>query len=288
MKKIILLNAGSRTRNAFAQGVTKSELITLRSKEMIAHMSSNHVVFLNKGVPVDFTDAYVFTRLRASDAHFCGILYEHFEANRIKASDPINASFKASEEKISEMPRLVRANIPIPDTIIAREESYALNKQYILEHISFPLVYKTDGSQGKNVHKVNSLDALEALIGTKDPHELFILQELIPNTFDTRTLVAYGTILGSIKRSAKDGNFHNNVAQGGVVENYELTSEEKQIAINACAVCKIDFGGVDIIHTHDGPVVLEVNKSPQIKGFEKIHGENSVFSTIARFIEERR
>lgn len=287
MKKIILLNGGSRTRRAFNEGIKEAVLLPLRTKEMMIHTKADlDVVFIHRNTPIDFTDSFVFTRLRANDAHFCGILYEHLQFHHIPASDPINLSFKLSEEKISQMPRLARGNIQIPVTIIAREESYEVNKEYIKNNISFPLVYKTDGSQGNAVFKIHTQEELDEKIKNKKKHELFLLQELIPNTFDTRTIVAFGQVLGSIKRSAQNGNFLNNVAQGALVSAYELTETEKSIALQASKINDIDFGGVDIIHTERGPMVLEVNKAPQIAGFEKIHGENFVFKTIAKILEK--
>ena len=168
MKKIILLNGGSKTRKAFRSGVSTSELVCHHSKKMILHIDgTNELSFVIDNVAIDFTDSYVFTRLRATDAHFCGILYEHLQAIGIPASDPINLSYKASEEKISQMGRLARAGVPVPETIIAREESYSANKEYILEHISFPLVYKTDGSRGTAVLKINSKEELEQKLKMK-------------------------------------------------------------------------------------------------------------------------
>lgn len=286
-KKILILNAGTQTRKAFASGLSLVSLERHRTKQMMLHIKKDlSLSFLQKNEEVDFTNAEVFTRLRANDAHFCGILYEHFESIGIRASDPINGSFEHSEEKIAQMPRLARAGVKIPETIIAREESFESNKEYILSHITFPLVYKTDGSQGRAVFKIESLEKLQEMIATKKRHELFLLQELIPNTFDTRTLVAYGTILGSIKRTAQKGVFQNNVAQGASVDMFTLSPEEQKIALDAVDACKMDFGGVDIIHTDQGPVVLEVNKSPQIGGFEKVHGKHYVFKTIAELIEK--
>lgn len=286
MKKIILLNAGSATRRSFKAGITHATLEPYKSKEIILHIKNDlSLSFITSNTSIDFENAYVFTRLRATDTHFCGILYEHLNALKIPASDPITLSYKMSEEKIAQMGRLARAGVQIPETIIAREESYEANKAYIVEKIQFPLVYKTDGSRGKNVFKIDSQEELDKKIASKKPRELFLLQQLIPNTFDTRTLVAYGKILGSIKRTAAKGVFHNNVAMGATVEKYELSNEEKEVVLRATRACLLDFGGVDIIHTKQGPIVLEVNKSPQVKGFESIHGKDTVFSHIAQTIE---
>ena len=286
MKKIILLNAGTRTRRSFASGLTHLPLEQYKTKELILHIRGHKdITILHKGEAISFEESYVFTRLRATDSLFCGILYEHLRDIGVKASDPINLSFRMSEEKIAQMARLARAGIPVPQTIIAREESYMANKDYILSQLQFPLVYKTDGSQGRNVHKIDTQEELEAVIAQKKPTELFLLQSLIPNTFDTRTLVAYGKVLGTIRRTAKEGVFLNNVSQGASVDAYTLTGEEIAIAVSATLVNNIDFGGVDIIHTTEGPLVLEVNKSPQINGFEKVYGKDCVFRHIAEVIE---
>jgi RimK family alpha-L-glutamate ligase len=288
MKKIILLNAGTKTRESFSSGVCESvPLECYKTKETILHISSDlRISFLHSQKEIDFTNSYVFTRVRSHDELFTGIIYEHLKANNIKASDAINISFKDSGEKIAQMPRLARANIQIPNTIIAREESYQTNKQYILDNITFPLVYKTDGNKGEAVFKVDTLEELENHISQKKPKVLFLLQELIPNTFDTRTLVAYKNILGTIKRTADDGAFLNNVSQGGIADTYTLTKEEGEVAIKATEAVGQDFGGVDIIHTPNGPIVLEVNKAPQISGFESIHGEQTVFKQIAQLIQK--
>lgn len=288
MKRILLLNGGPKTQRAFEMGVENTNVETRRSKEIILHIKKNltqSYINRNEEIVLD-TDMYVFTRLNATDSHFCGILYEHLVANGIKASDPINLSFKMAEEKIAQMPRLARAGIQIPETIIAREESYEANKEYILQNISFPCVFKTDGKKGDAVFKIDSPEELEEKIASKRTHELFLIQEFIPNTFDTRTLIAYGKVLGTIKRTAQAGNFYNNVSKGASVEMYTLTEAESDVALRSTKACKLDFGGVDIIHTQNGPVVLEVNKSPQIKGFESIYGKRFVFKEIAKIIEK--
>lgn len=288
MSKIFLFNAGTRTRRAFALGMQTSTLHNIKTKTIVAHLKNKlPVAFIDDNTELNFRDSYIFTRLRANDAHFCGILYEHFDALGIPASDPISLSYPHAEEKIAQMARFVRAGINIPETIIAREEGFVKNWDYINSVISYPLVYKLDGSQGNQVFLVQNQTELETLLNQKPVHQRFILQEYIENTFDTRTLVAYGKVLGSIKRSAKPGQFHNNVAKGGLVERYTLTKEEEKLAIQATITAKLDFGGVDIIHTVNGPLILEVNKSPQIAGFERIFGENSVFKSIAEIIEAR-
>ncbi len=286
IKKYILLNMGSETRRAFMEGIPNGVFESYRSKETLLHIGrEGTVTFLYKNVPIDFTDSYVFTRLRATDPHFCGMMYEYFTENNIPANDPINRSHPYSAEKISQMLLLSLAGIRVPETLIFREESYKANRTYIMNHVTFPLVYKTDGSKGRNVHIAHTAEELDTFVLEKRPYRLALVQPFIENTFDTRTLVAYGEILGTIKRTRASG-YLNNIAQGAVASHYELTESEKEVARASALATRIDFGGVDMIHTNTGPIVLEVNKGPQIAGFESVH-PFKVFTKIATLIREK-
>lgn len=285
-KKCLLFNAGTQTRRAFMTGLSGAPVEHYQSKKAVLHIDAAGVPhFLNKNTPIDFTHAYVFMRLRASDPHFCGILYAYLAHHGIPANDPINRSHPYSAEKISQMMFLTLQGIRIPETIIFREEAYTANREYIHAHCTFPLVYKTDGSKGEHVHLAHSLEELDALVAKKQQYRLALIQPFIENTFDTRTLVAFDTVLGSIQRTRTTG-YLNNIAQGATASAITLTEEEQDIALRAARACSIDFGGVDMIHTDSGPVVLEVNKGPQIQGFESVHGVK-VFSKVAELMQKK-
>ncbi len=284
--KVIFLNAGTETRKAFLLGIGDTPHKWYHTKNIALHISPTHeVTFVRRNKPIDWTGARVFTRLRGTDNQFCGILYDYFLHHHIPASDPINHSYENSAEKISQMSLLAMNGIRVPESFIFREESFARNQAYIEERLSFPVVYKTDGSKGRNVHIANTVEELRALVASKQPQVLALVQPFIENTFDTRTIVAFGEVLGSIKRTRTTG-YLNNIAQGAIPEVYTLTDTEKEIAIRAAQVCGIDVAGVDMIHTEEGPVVLEVNKSPQVQGFESVH-HFKVFEKIARLMMEK-
>ena len=285
-KKIIFLNAGTLTRKAFLNGIGDTPYAWYHTKNIALHVSGEgKVIFVRRNKPIDWTGACVFTRLRGTDNQFCGIMYDYFAHHHIPASDPINRSYENSAEKISQMSLLAMHDIRVPESFIFREESYARNQAYIEERLIFPVVYKTDGSKGRNVHFAENVEKLRALVAAKRPNILALVQPFIQNTFDTRTIVAFGEVLGSIKRTRTSG-YLNNIAQGAVPEVFTLTDEEKEVAIRAAYVCGTDVAGVDMIHTTEGPIVLEVNKSPQIHGFESVH-DFKVFEKIAQLMLER-
>ncbi len=286
LNKYILLNGGTATRHAFASGIKEAPVEYYHTKNILLHIQQNGApVFLYNGISIDWNNSSVFTRLRATDQQFCGILYDYFAYHTIPANDPINRSYVNSAEKISQMLSLALHSITVPETYIFREESFLQNQEYLAEHLVFPQIYKTDGSKGKNVHYVSSMEELQEHVTRKKPHILALTQPFIENEFDTRTLVAFGKILGTIKRT-RTGGYLNNIAQGAIPSPYELTPEEERIALLSAKVCGIDFAGVDMIHTKNGPVVLEVNKSPQVGGFESVFKIN-VFSHIAEMLQQK-
>ncbi len=283
-KKYILLNTGTKTRRAFIKGVGDASYEWYRTRYMALHIDAqNNPHFMYRNKLVDWNGAHVFTRLRATDQQFCGILYDFFSHTGIPANDSINHSYTNSAEKISQMLILALNGISIPETFIFREESYKKNQAYIEENISFPCIYKTDGSKGKNVQYVETIDMLRVCLEQKKPTILALVQPFIPNTFDTRAIVVYGKILGSIKRTRVQGHL-NNIAHGAIPTVHTLTLDEETVVKKAAQVCGIDIAGVDMIHTPEGPVVLEVNKSPQIAGFESVHSIR-VFEEVAKIMQ---
>ena len=280
-KRLIFLNFGIKNRKQILQQTSLFSFEFYRTKDMCCFIKGgSKLTFVHLGKTVDFKDSRVFTRLQGSDSQFCGIIHEHLERSDVKFVDKINLKFDEADHKIAQMPRLAEAGIKIPETIIARYESYIANKDFILSKITFPAIFKTNGSQGRNVYRVESLTDLEKHIEKQKRHgRLFLIQEWLENEWDVRTLMAFDEHLGSIKRMRKKG-FLNNVGSGASVEKFEASERMITVAKDACHVNDIDFGGVDFITTKSGPVVLEVNKSPQIKGFEKVYGRGYVWRHI--------
>jgi len=69
--------------------------------------------------------------------------------------------------------------------------------------------------------------------------------------------------------------FRNNYSAGGTVEVADLPEEVKQLAVRAAKVCGLSVAGVDVAFRDfdmKKPVIWEVNKGPQFKGFMKATG----------------
>ncbi len=64
----------------------------------------------------------------------------------------------------------------------------------------------------------------------------------------------------------------------------KLTKVEKDTAINAAKAMGLSVAGVDMLPSHRGPLVLEVNSSPGLEGIEKATGTD-IAGLIITYIE---
>ena len=88
-----------------------------------------------------------------------------------------------------------------------------------------------------------------------------------------------------MKRMSGLDDFRSNVHRGAEVEEVQLTPREKFIAINATKHLGLGVAGVDLIRSKNGPLLIEVNASPGLKGIEEATGVN-VAKCIVEYVEK--
>lgn len=165
----------------------------------------------------------------------------------------------------------------------------AQNQEKILESeykFSFPIILKgSGGDRGTRVFKADNLKQMEKLVRKLRTSETgegkrYMIQEYIENDGDYRVLVLGEKVLGVMKRARvkcgqNDKEFRNNYSVGGTVEVSDLPDEIKELAVKAAKVCGLAVAGVDVAFRNfdmKKPVIWEVNKGPQFKGFMKATG----------------
>jgi len=223
--------------------------------------------------------------------------------------DPLVRSGKPSYAcKAWQMLKMKEANIDVPKSVygslwylyevMARNSDsnervfstgeaarQAQGQEKILEgeyKFNFPIILKgSGGDRGTRVFKADNLGQLEKLVRklrTTETQEgrRYLLQEYIENDGDFRVLVLGEKVLGVMKRASADKKeFRNNYSAGGTVELAELPEDVKQLAVKAAKVCGLSVAGVDVAFRNfdmKKPVIWEVNKGPQFKGFMKATG----------------
>jgi ribosomal protein S6--L-glutamate ligase len=87
-----------------------------------------------------------------------------------------------------------------------------------------------------------------------------------------------------MRRVGKAGEFRSNLHRGGAAEEAQISDEERSTAVMAAAVLGLNVAGVDMLRSNRGPVVLEVNSSPGLKGIETTT-KTDVAGEIISYIE---
>ncbi|MFA5895149.1 MAG: hypothetical protein WC851_05235 [Candidatus Shapirobacteria bacterium] len=194
--------------------------------------------------------------------------------------DPIILNGKPSMAcKAYQMLALGEAGIDVPRSIYGSLWYLFefMKEGNISNTFSFPVIIKgSGGDRGTRVYKADNLEELETLVRELRKTETeegkrYMLQEFIPNDGDFRVLVLGKKVLGVMKRSSQNKEeFRNNYSAGGKVEVADLPEEIKQLAVKAAEVCGLAVAGVDVAFRNNDrskPVIWEVNKGPQFKGF---------------------
>lgn len=161
---------------------------------------------------------------------------------------------------------LAQSKIPVPKTYIVKTQKAV---ESILPKIKYPVMAKLKGgSGGQGIMYVENKKSMESIISSMEVlKQEILIQEFIENPGeDIRVLVAGDTIIGSMKRIAKEGEKRANVKVGGTPAKYTATDEIKELAIKTAKAVGSDICAVDFIESDNGPVVIEVNINPGIVG----------------------
>ena len=115
----------------------------------------------------------------------------------------------------------------------------------------------------------------------------FLVQEFIKEAkgADIRCFVVGDKVVAAMERTAQAGDFRSNIHLGGTAKQIKITPTERKTAILAAKVMGLNVAGVDIVRSKRGPLVLEVNSSPGLKGIESAT-KIDVAGLIIEFLEK--
>ena len=134
-----------------------------------------------------------------------------------------------------------------------------------------------EGTQGLGVVLAESRNAAQSVIGAFRQLDANILvQNFIKEAggADLRCFVVDGKVVGSMLRQGPEGEFRSNLHRGGSASVVKLSPAERKTAVRSAKVLGLGVAGVDMLRANDGPVVMEVNSSPGLKGIETATGKD--------------
>ena len=217
----------------------------------------------------------VIPRIGASVTFYGTAVLRQFEMMGVY---PINESvaITRSRDKLRSLQLLARKGIGLPIT------GFANSPDDIPDLIKMvggaPLVIKLlEGTQGIGVVLAETKKAAESVIEAfMGLNANIMVQEYIKEAggADIRCLVIGKKVVAAMKRQAQEGEFRSNLHRGGSASLVKITPEERKTAVRAASIMGLNVAGVDILRSENGPLVMEVNSSPGLRGIEEATGKD--------------
>ncbi len=198
-----------------------------------------------------------------------------------------SVSITRSRDKLRSLQLLSRKGLGLPIT------GFAHSPDDIPDLITMvkgaPLVIKLlEGTQGIGVVLAETNQAAESVIQAFMGMKANIMvQEYIKEArgADIRCFVIGDKVVASMKRQAAEGEFRSNLHRGGTASLIRITPEERSTAIRAAKAMGLRVAGVDLLRANHGPVIMEVNSSPGLRGIETATGKD-IAGMIIEHIEK--
>lgn len=241
----------------------------------------------------EITDRFdvVIPRLNISFTDYGTNVLQQFMCTDTYVSESPEA-LRLGRDKLKSLQYLLARGLPFPVTGIAYSPQ---GFRPLAEHIGSPMVVKLiESTEGTGVFLVNTLKEMDNLVKTFDMlGASYVIQQFVREAAgsDVRAFVVGGKIVAAMCRQSQDGDFRANVSLGGHSCACQLTDEERNIVLSATESIGINVAGVDFVRSDNGPLLLEINVSPDFtgeQGIETISGVDVARAIIRHVIEEAK
>ena len=230
----------------------------------------------------------IIPRIGASNTFYGTAIVRQFELMGVITANGSQA-ISRSRDKLRCMQILAREKVGMPITGFAHSTQ---DTDGLIKMVGgAPLVIKLiEGTQGIGVVLAETHASAKSMIEAFRGLSAHILvQEYIKesNGEDLRAFVVGNRVIAAMRRKAADGEFRANIHRGGKSEKVDLTDEETATALQACRAVGLSVAGVDMLRSHSGPKVLEINSSPGLQGIEGATGID-IGGLIMEYLDQSR
>ena len=257
---------------------------TLDPLEMSVFVERGRPTLTYKTKRLERLDA-VIPRIGAAITHFGTAVVQQFEEAGVYCLNPASA-IRIARDKLRSIQALSRHEVGFPPTAFVR--SKAAIPAAIESVGGVPVVIKLlEGTQGTGVILAETTQVAEAILETLQTLAAPVLvQRFVAESRgkDIRALVVGHEVVAAMRRTAQGDEFRSNVHRGGSVEAVTLSPDDARVAVRAAQVLGLRLAGVDMLESHTGPQVMEVNSSPGLEGIEAASGQD-LAGKIVEYLE---
>lgn len=214
-------------------------------------------------------------------------LLEHFEDAGIYVMNPAYA-FRRAKDKYATLTALNKAGIRVPKTFVGENLEAAIK---FVEEVDDVIIKPLIGARGMGAIRAEQKElTYRALKFIHQLGQVLYVQELVkkPNR-DIRAFVIGGQVIGAMYRyvpEGVEGEWRTNVHGGGQAEVTNLSPEYQECAVKTAEILRLDYTGVDIIESPDGPCVIEANAAPSWNALSRVTGIDVAALIVDRLAEQ--
>lgn len=275
MKGLILVNAYTQSEHELNQ--PRRIMAELESLGVACDLQRNNVVpaFLLGGIRSDAASAYDFCVYLDKDKYVPRLL----ERAGLRLFNRAQAVEVCDDKMLTHI--ALAGIVPMPATIpapLCYTAGAPLSEELlgrVEELLGYPVVVKECyGSLGKGVYLARDRAQLREIASRLQgkPH---LFQKYIAESAgqDLRVIVIGGRAVGAMRRISQ-GDFRSNAELGGRGETARLDPAVAAICERAAQALGLDYCGVDLLFSADGPLLCEVNSNAFFGTFERVTGIN--------------
>lgn len=303
-KKVLILSSGpqNRLKEEFKKLDVEADVISpndfycylsnVRGHDRLYLRSDDDEKGKNKRIKIkDY--AAIVPRISGSGFDYGKLIVKHVSENLKIFSTASEFGLALCSNKFETSQFLSKHRIRVPKQVLAHGLSDY--KEAINLVGGFPFVLKLQrGSQGAGVFLIrDETEASQTLRALKFSKLDVILSQKLDSGTPANDLRIW--VIGAMekepeiigyKRFALDEDFRSNYSLSHSGEKVELTDEEKEMALKAAQVLRMQVAGIDIMRDepdNNKPYVIEVNGNPGLAGIEAVT-EVNVAEKVADFV----
>ena len=183
-------------------------------------------------------------------------------------------AFARARDKAVAVGLFRAAGLLIPETAIVSDPSHA---QRAVEAVGggAVIVKPAHGWCGKGLQLFEDAAAAVAMLESEaDARTPLLVQRFVreADLESARLLVVDGELVAAARFCAAPGDFRANASAGGSAEAWEPDEATRAAAVRALSCLGLRAGGVDLLPTPEGPLLLEVNAAPGFRALESATG----------------
>ena len=274
-------NLYSHRRLVEAAETRGHEIDIVNTTQCYANITSQRPQLLYRGSALEGYEA-VIPRIGASITFYGLAVLRQFEMMGVWTLNE-SAAIGRARDKLWALQILSRLEIGLPITSFANS---ARRAEELIKMVGGPpvVIKLVQGTQGLGVVLGETMPSakstFEAFRGAKIN---ILVQEFVEEAegADIRAFVVGDKVVGSMKRQSGPGEFRSNLHRGGTAKQIDISEEEHSTAVRACKALGLNVGGVDMLRSRSGPVLIEVNSTPGLEGIERATGSDIAGEIIA-------